>query len=110
MRGVASSRASTQTRARAAPPLPAATPGLLLLSRGDHGVDARADLQHGADLARARGRRVHRPYLAEGPVARELLGRLDPGPLVSGALLAPVRQQLLHRRDGDILRVARSAR
>src|SRR5216683_7848793 len=49
---------------------------------------------------------LFRSHLAEGPVGRELLGRPDPGPLVSGALLAPVRQQPLHRRDGDVLRVA----
>src|SRR5204863_1111730 len=72
----------------------------------DRGVVDRADLQHGTDLAGTRGRRVHRPHLAKDPVVRELLGRPDPGSLVSGAFLAPVCQQPLPRLDGDVLHVA----
>ena len=55
---------------------------------------------------RGRRRRVQRPSLAAASVRRRLLDRLDPGLLVSRIFLAPVRQQRLCRRDGDLLRIA----
>ncbi len=67
------------------------------------GVDAHADLQH--DHGRARSRRATCSAIIVWPpksIARQLLDRFDRGLLVSRVFLAPVRQQRLYRRDGDV--------
>ena len=64
-------------------------------------LDAAAGLQHDADRARFRCRRVHRQHLAARSRLLQLPLGLERRLLADGAFLAPVRQQHLPGRGDD---------